>query len=397
MEPWVRKYRPRRTEEICGQTDVCARVGRYLTGFERGAKPLILAGSPGIGKTSIVEALAEELDFEVIEINASDTRNKAAIESLVGAASKQQSLFFRKRLILVDEVDGVSGVKDRGAVTTLAKIVAESSHPIIFTANDALSDKLKPLRKSAEILTIEPPSAQEITGLLMRIAEREKLSVDEGVLSGIAHRTGGDVRAAITDLQSLAHGNAITKEDLELLDEREHEESIEQALLRVFKTTSAEVALPAFDAVNMQPDQIMLWIEENLPREYTKSEDIARAMDALSEADRFFGRIRRWQYYRFYVYVYNLLSAGIAIAKAEKYKGVRQYKRSERPLKIWIANQKNLKRKRLAEQLAPHLHTSRRQMVQDVLPYLQYASKNRKLKDALVARYDLDKDASEWL
>ena len=59
------------------------------------------------------------------------------------------------------------------------------------------------------------------------------------------------------------------------------------------------------------------WVEENIPREYKKNPDIARAFDALSIADTFFGRIRRWQYYRFYVYIYNLLSAGIAIAKEE--------------------------------------------------------------------------------
>lgn len=386
---WHVKYAPKTRKELCGHGQAYQRVLEYVKKYKRGAKPLILSGSSGIGKTCLTYCAAQELDYDVIEINASDTRNKASIEQLLGSAAKQQSLFFRGRIILVDEVDGVSGTKDRGGIAAITALVDESSHPIIFTANNAESENLKPLRKKAEVLMLTPPSVDAIADRLNFIAKKEQLAVDQSVLKTIAHRCGGDIRAAINDLQTHATGG-----DIADLGEREHEEAITQAILRVFKTTSAEVALPAFDYVREDPERIMLWLDENIPREYTKAEDLARAFEALAEADKFFGRIRRWQYYRYYVYIFNLLSAGVALAKDEKYKGMHEYKQPSRMLTIWIYNRKNLKRKRLAEQLAPQLHTSTKRVTQDVLPYMKKMWKRE--GKAIRERYALDVDACEW-
>ena len=41
----------------------------------------LISGPPGIGKTSAARIVCAQLGYEVIEKNASDTRNKAAIEN----------------------------------------------------------------------------------------------------------------------------------------------------------------------------------------------------------------------------------------------------------------------------------------------------------------------------
>ncbi len=395
--PWTRKYAPKKGSDVVGQDEALARVRKHVEAYKRGARPLIVAGPPGIGKTSLVEAIAHDMDVDVIEINASDARGKAAIESLVGAAARQRSLFMRGRIILVDEVDGVSGVSDRGGIGALVDIADDSSYPIIFTANDIDEDKLKPLRKKAEAIALAPPAPALIAQRLGKIARSEKVDVAEETLAVIARRCAGDMRAAITDLQSLATGSEITRAQVDTLFEREREEEVAQALMRIFKTTSAEVARPAFEHVREEPQRLMLWIEENLPKEYKRPDDLARALEALAEADRFFGRIRRWQYYRYYVYIYDLLTAGIALAKESKYPGAAEYKDTTRPLTIWIYNQKNAKRKRLAEQLAPQLHTSRRRVERDVLPYLSLVwKKDKAAAGAIRERYGLDEDACAW-
>src|SRR3989338_693697 len=104
------------------------------------------------------------------------------------------------------------------------------------------------------------------------------------MLSVIARSSGGDMRAAINDLQSLHLGKAITKEDIAELDQREAKQDVLNALTIIFKTTSAEVALPAFDNVDENVDGLLLWIDENIPREYKTPEDLARAFYALAEA-----------------------------------------------------------------------------------------------------------------
>ncbi|MDD9953246.1 MAG: replication factor C large subunit [Candidatus Woesearchaeota archaeon] len=388
MEPWTKKYQPKKAEELVGQKNVYEKVRSYVQQF-KGKKPLLLAGQPGVGKTTVAYVAAAELDLELLEINASDTRNKKSIELLIGAAAKQQSLFFKGRIILVDEVDGVSGVKDRGGVVTLVKLIKESGHPMIFIANDIENKKLKPLRKVCEVVQVEAPAVNDVVAFLEYVAKQEGVVVTKDTCTAIVRRNAGDIRASLNDLQSL--GQDI---DVSLLGEREHVEEMQHALLRVFKTTSADVALPAFDNVSENVDKILLWIDENLPREYTKAKDLERGLDALAEADKFFGRIRRWQYYRFYVYIYNLLSAGIALAKDEKYPGMTKYVETKRLLKIWIYNQKNFKRKRLAEQLAPQLHTSSKRVQQEILPFLKLLYKHN---PAVLENYDLDEDAIAWL
>jgi replication factor C large subunit len=387
---------PMTGKDIVGHEAAVEKVRKHLAGHKHGQKPLLLAGKPGIGKTSIVHALAYELDIELLEVNASDSRNKDAIETIIGGASVQQSLFFRPKAILIDEVDGVSGQKDRGSISALVAIIAKSCFPLIFTANDIESDKMKPLLKVCEVIELDDLTHEHVLQRLTHIAKTEGVKVDKEQLSAISRRCGGDLRAAINDMQSIG-GDTITKEDVALLDERETREQVEAALMRVFKTTSAEVALPAFDNVDEDIDKLILWMEENIPREYKNPEDLARALDALAEADRFAGRIRRWQYYRFYVYMYNLLSAGVALAKDKKYPGATEYKRSGRLLKIWIYNQKNAKRKKLSETLAPQLHTSSKRVRNEVLPYLKAAmQKNKVLKKAVIEQYGLDTDAAEY-
>src|SRR3989338_6576521 len=99
-------------------------------------------------------------------------------------------------------------------------------------------------------------------------------------------------------LESLKLYAMRTKESLEELHERNKVDSIINALIKIFRTTDPKIALSAFENVEENLDEQLLWIDENLPREYTKAEDLANAYDKLSKADVFSRRIRRWQHYR---------------------------------------------------------------------------------------------------
>ena len=76
-------------------------------------KGVILHGAPGTGKTSLAYAIAFELDAEILELNASDLRNKQKVAEIIGPASRQKSLFKKNKILLIDEVDGISA-RDRG-------------------------------------------------------------------------------------------------------------------------------------------------------------------------------------------------------------------------------------------------------------------------------------------
>jgi len=114
----------------------------------------------------------------------------------------------------------------------------------------------------------------------------------------------------------------------------------------------------------------------------------------LSLADKFFGRIRRWQYYRYYAYCYVLLSVGIALSKEEKSTAEPNYKQPTRLLRYWQANMTYAKRKAIVEKLADSMHISKKRALQDVYPFLLNAlAHNQDVQKEL----DLDKEEVSWL
>jgi replication factor C large subunit len=120
-QPYIKKYHPHRIKDIVGQDDAVAELKRYIQ-EKKHPKTALIYGPCGVGKTSSVYAIANDLDLEVIEVNASDFRNKQKIDETVGNALRQGSLFGKEKLILIDEVDGLSGTKDRGATQEIIKL-----------------------------------------------------------------------------------------------------------------------------------------------------------------------------------------------------------------------------------------------------------------------------------
>jgi len=393
------KYRPRKTSEVIGQQEQIGKIKTKVSDHNKSKlkKALLIYGPSGTGKTSAMHALARELELEIIEVNASDTRNTEGLENILLPAIRQQSLFSKGKIILIDEIDGLSGTNDRGGIPTVIKLIEESRYPIILTANDPWDQKFNSLRQKSVMVEFKAISFIDTVNHLKQICKKEKITFDEDAINNLGRLSSGDLRSALNDLENISSGSKkITKKDVENTSEREKEESIINALLKVFKTTNADIALGAYDNVDEDIDKIFLWLDENLPSEYKDINDIRNAYENLSIADVYFGRIRRWQYYRYYVYIYDLLSVGIALSKKEKNKDFVQYKPTSRILKIWIANQKNAKKKALAEKIASHTHTSKKRILHN-MPYLITILSNKKYLDKSTKEFQLEKEDIEWL
>ena len=400
MQPFAIKYRPRKTSEIIGQDAAIKKLKDFVVNFKKQRKNAAwVYGPTGVGKTIAPHALANELDLEILEVNASDVRNAEQINSMVGSAVGQMSLFAKGKIILVDEIDGLSGTKDRGGLLAITSIIEKSSFPIILTATNPWDYKFNKLRRSAEMIEFAPLDYLDIFKILQKICSNEKIRYEEEILKGLARRAGNDARAAINDLQTLTiEAKELTKKSLEELGERNKLDTMINALFKVFKTTDPKVAIAAFDNVNEDLDEQLLWLDENLPREYTKAEDLAKAYDKLSKADVFNRRIRRWQHYRFLIYINALITAGIAVSKKERYRHHVEYKPTGKLLKLWWAKQKSMKKKAIAEKIAERIHTSKKEALKNTLPYIQVAfKKNKEFREKLTDELDLSEEEIEWL
>ena len=355
----------------------------------------MIFGPPGTGKTCSVYAIANELGMELLEVNASDTRDKENIQKIVGSSSMQLSLFGKPKVILVDELDGITK-DDFGGIPELVRIIEKTRFPLILVANDIEDQKFKPLIKISEVVEFTRIGHNEIFQLLKSICEKEKILYDEIALKILSTRAGGDVRAALIDLQTISSsGEKITREDVLQLSERQQEENIISSLIRIFKSTDPKVAVSAFENVDVDFDTMKLWVDYNLPLEY-KSKDLANAYDCMSMADVYNKRIIRRQYWRLLNYINLFMTVGIAVAKESKNNIPVKYKKPMRLLQVWMANQKNVYRKRIAEKIAMHTHCSAKRAFKEVI-YIKAAAKNKTYIKSISEALRLDEDEQEWL
>lgn len=385
---WTQKYAPKITADVIGQEAAIKSIKSFVQNHGK-KKALLLYGPSGCGKTASVYALAQERDDELLEVNASDTRNAASLNTLLGSALKQKSLFGKSKIILVDELDGLSGMGDRGGVDALTKLVEESAFPIVLITSDPYERKLSSLRSKCMMVEFAALASQDVARILSNIAAKEEIHITDSIIKSLARKSGGDVRAAITDMQILAEKTrTFTAEDLSTLGERRQNESMMKALMKILKTTDPSIAVAALESVEEDLDEVMLWVDENLPKEYKKSHDLVRAYTVVAKADIFRSWIKRWQYWRLLAYVHALLTSGVAVAKDEKYGQFTPYSQPQRLLKIWRLNMKNAKKKSIAEKIAQATHCGTREAMKQVVYFRKIADSNE---------LELTKEESDWL
>jgi len=296
----------------------------------------------------------------------------------------QTSMFKKGKIILIDEVDGIAGRQDFGGVGEIVKCIKESNQRIVLTANDPWDKKLNELRKNVNILELNKLNYVSVANYLNEISKKEKLKVDDTIIKKIAVSVKGDLRAAINDLECLSNDKCeINTLDIDVIGEREKEERIFEFLRLLFKTKDLAACSETFDKVNLNLEEIFLWIEENLPLEYKNPEELAKAYDYLSKYDIFNGRIRRKQHWRFIVYQKAFLSNGIALSKNSDNKGFVGYKRTSRILKLWKAKITFAKRDVIALKLAKEMHISKRKALRDFLPYMPFLLRDIKVREEL--------------
>ena len=377
MIPFIEKYKPKKLTEVIGQNQAASSLFAFYRQFPR-RKAVILYGPPGSGKTALAHALANQNKLELVELDASDRRNKARIEELLGPASQQASIFGTKKVIVIDEVDSMSGTQDRGALQAITKIIQETKFPIVMTANDPWSSKLRTLRKYCDMVQLTKLSHLSIANYLKKICEQEKIKYDETALKRLAASVDGDMRAALNDLQAMTMDGKLDNEDLVIWG-REKEESTFNTMKLIFKSKDAGLALSSAQDLTEDIETLNFWLEENLPLEYLQPA-LSDAYDCIAESDIFLNRIRRWQHWRFLIYANQLSVAGVQQAKDEPNKKFIKHKKPTMLMKIFIRAAKRKKYRGLAEQVSDKLHASSRVLQKDFVPYFDFISeKNKKM------------------
>jgi replication factor C large subunit len=262
---WTEQYRPSHLAEIVGNGPAVRQILDWAQGWKRGTKPLLIYGKPGIGKTSAAYALANDMHWETLELNASDQRTKAVIDRVAGAGSTSGSLTgAERRLIVIDEADNLQGTSDKGGAKAILDIIRDARQPVVLIAND-LYGIAADLRSACEPVQFRALPARSIVPHLKTICLREHIGCGDEALKEIAGSATGDVRAAVTMLQAAAIGRDRVEETDIRTSNKDERASIFQLITAVFGRTPGDELMKISYEIDDTPDSILQWVEANLP------------------------------------------------------------------------------------------------------------------------------------
>ncbi len=346
---WTERYRPKGLADLVGNGPAVARLREWGAAWKGGVparKALILAGPPGTGKTSAALALAADMGWSVIELNASDARNASAIQKVALAGAVHQTFASDgsfhatgsdggRKLIILDEADNLTerapGAKtetedfsDSGGKGAILETIRATRQPVLLIVNDLYALEKgsgAALKTLAELVKFSKVQARSMTPALARIAHEEGLAADRDALEQIAISAEGDLRAAVRDLQAHGQGRTHLKlADLKGLGTRDTETSLFDLVRHVLKGRSIEELKKETFQTDATPDDLVLWINENLPKEYRDPHDLVAGTYALARADLFLGRTRRTQDYALWGYASEMATIGVMAARRHEYR-----------------------------------------------------------------------------
>lgn len=368
--PWVEKYRPKTLDEIKGQKEAVEEIRSWIRDVREGkrVKPLLIVGPPGSGKTSAAHAIARELGYDAVEVNASDLRDREHLRYVVESSSAVSLLTGGRRIVILDEIDALPG--EGYTIASLVKeLIARGNVPVVMTANDPYERHLYEIRSLSTMVKFSRVRWQTVVSVLREICKREGLEVPEEVLTRIAKSSQGDLRAAINDLEGLVKGSHnLARYIGEKYGKRDIETDVFKVLSAVFYGENCYPAYLSSLNLDMDPDMLFRWIEENVAHVYEGS-SLARAYEMLSLADLMRGRIIRTNNWRFLAYFTQLMTFGVCAAKEERPKGER-LRPPEMIKQLSATKELRSRTKKFLEDIARRIHVSTASVRVEIVPLL---------------------------
>ena len=323
---WSEVYRPMKVQQMVGNEGARLAAVKWLSGWVDGSRPLLLVGPPGIGKTTLVHTLSQQFNYDLIELNASDNRNKIGIENRITPIFSNEGLFGRKMLLFLDEVDGISGREDTGGIDSLINMMKEPTIPVIMAANTK-NTKIKDLAKICKVIELNSIPPRLLMLFLDHVLkeEKEQLSLDDKV--SVVNNSKGDIRSMLNNAQSKCAGYNSTHGDTFEID-------IAEAINGYFSTSGLEEAknfLSQADATYLDPrfgmsaeerrKDMINALFSSIVSSPIDLEGLADALAVLSKIDVIVGRIGQNRYWRLMKYLDVMIAYGLF--SSTRHKGIK--------------------------------------------------------------------------
>lgn len=215
-EPLANNLRPKKLDDVIGQKHLIGQ-GKILTNLVKNKKifSMILYGPPGVGKTSIANAITEELNAKHRFLNAV-VNNKKDFEIVF-----EEAKLYGNIVLVVDEIHRLNKDKqdlllpllENGLITLIGLTTSNPYHKI----NPAI-------RSRCQIFELEPLSKDDIKqGLKKAVQTLSDIKIDDDSINLIATMANGDFRFALNLLEVSYYATSdkiITKDVIKSINSR---------------------------------------------------------------------------------------------------------------------------------------------------------------------------------
>ena len=194
MEILADKLRPKKLDDIIGQSHLIGE-GKILTNLVKNKKlfSMIFYGKPGIGKTSIANALVNELNLHYKFLNAT-INNKADFDTAI-----MEAKMYGDMVLIIDEIHRMN--KDKQDL--LLPYIENGTIILIGLTTSNPYHKINPaIRSRCQIFELHELDSKDIkVGLKKALKNFEDIKIDDDTLEYIANLSSGDMRFALNLLE----------------------------------------------------------------------------------------------------------------------------------------------------------------------------------------------------
>jgi replication factor C large subunit len=382
--------------DFIGNENSRKKVVEWLSKWSNGSKPLLLVGPPGVGKTSFVHALCREFDIDLVELNASDTRNKNMLAQILYPIFSNASLTGKDFLLFLDEMDGISNREDSGGLDFLIDLFAEPSIRVIMAANKS-TEAIKKISKVSKTINFSPIPPRLSMLYLDKVLRNRNSSMDANDRITVVRNSLGDIRSLLNSAQVMIAGYSTAKNPSTEID-------VEDMINQFFTSSTFEEALAIINRAD---------ISYSDPRFGQSSEDrrkdilgaffssivmskidistIAALLDRLSELDVILSRslvMRNWKIMRYFS---SILAKSLFHESRNRYIRYNRYSIGFENMGIFSRAQGLRKTLRI---LAQYFHTSRSNFgTQYFEPLMQILARTDRYEDLIRNTITSEKEA----